>query len=60
MQVPEHLPYGMFTIEAVAGAEGKVLAVADFVKSYSDEERERTEPPRKRVNVNGTVNPDAP
>jgi len=60
VQVPEHLPYGMFTIEAVAGAEGKVLAVADFVKSYSDEERERTEPPRKRVNVNGTVNPNAP
>ena len=37
----------MFTIEAVAGPEGKVLAAAEFIKSYSDEPQERIESPKK-------------
>jgi hypothetical protein len=45
-RLPEDLPYGMFTIEAVAGPEGKVLAVADFVKSYADEPREKRDEAR--------------
>ncbi len=43
VQVPEDLPHGLYTIEAVAGPEGKVLASAEFVKSYSDEPQERGE-----------------
>jgi hypothetical protein len=46
LKVPEDLPYGMFTIEAFAGPEGKVLAAAEFIKSYSDEPRERIESPK--------------
>jgi photosystem II stability/assembly factor-like uncharacterized protein len=38
-RLPEDLSYGTFTIEAVAGPEGKILAVAEFVKSYSDQPR---------------------
>ena len=45
-RLPEDLPYGTFTIKAVAAPEAKILAVADFVKSYSDEERERRARPR--------------
>ena len=45
LQVPVDLPYGMFTIEAVAEPEGKVLAAAEFIKSYSDEP-ERDDSPR--------------
>jgi hypothetical protein len=39
-RMPEDLPYGTFTIEAV-GPEGKVLASAEFIKSYSDEPQPR-------------------
>lgn len=46
LQVPVDLPYGMFTIEAVAGPETKILAVADFVKSYSDDPQPRRDAPR--------------
>jgi hypothetical protein len=42
VQIPEDLPHGMFTIEAIAGPGGKILAAADFIKSYSDE------PPARR------------
>jgi len=45
-KVPEDLPYGTFTIEAVSGPEGKVLAVAQFIKSYADEPRERGDNPK--------------
>ncbi len=40
VQVPADLPYGTFLIEAV-GSDGKVLAVARFVKSYSEEPERR-------------------
>jgi hypothetical protein len=46
VQVPEDLPYGLFTIEAVVGPEGKVLAAAEFIKSYADEPPERTDTPK--------------
>jgi hypothetical protein len=46
VRLPEDLPYGTFTIEAVVGPEAKILAVADFVKSYSDEEQPRRDAPR--------------
>ncbi|MFN2418912.1 MAG: WD40/YVTN/BNR-like repeat-containing protein [Candidatus Limnocylindria bacterium] len=41
LRLPEDLPYGTFTIEAVAGPDAKILAVSDFVKSYSDEPQPR-------------------
>lgn len=37
VELPEDLPHGVYVIEAVAGLEGKVLAVADFIKSFGDE-----------------------
>lgn len=43
-RLPEDLPYGTFTIEAVAAPEAKILAVADFGKSYSDEGERRDQP----------------
>ena len=39
VEIPEALSHGMFTLEAVAGRQGKVLATADFVKAYGDEPR---------------------
>jgi hypothetical protein len=45
-RMPEDLPYGVFIIEAVAGPEGKILATAEFIKSYSDEPPPRDENPR--------------
>jgi photosystem II stability/assembly factor-like uncharacterized protein len=46
MKLPEDLPYGTHSIEAISGPEGKILAVADFFKSYAaDEERERESSP---------------
>ncbi len=44
-RLPDDLPYGLFTIEAVGGPEGKVLASGEFIKSYSDEP-ERGENPK--------------
>ena len=44
-RLPDDLPYGLFTIEAVGGAEGQVLASGEFIKSYSDEP-ERGENPK--------------
>ena len=38
MRLPEDLPYGKYSIEAI-GPEGKVLSVAEFVKSFVDDER---------------------
>ena len=43
--VPEDLPPGTYTIEAT-GPEGKVLAVADLVKSYADEPPPRGDNPK--------------
>jgi hypothetical protein len=46
MKLPEDLPYGTHRIEAISGPEGKILAVADFFKSYAaDEEHERESSP---------------
>jgi hypothetical protein len=46
MKLPEDLPYGTHSIEAISGPEGKILAAADFFKSYAaDEERERESSP---------------
>ena len=44
VQMREDLPYGTFTMEAFAGPEAKILAVADFLKSYSDEPGRRDAP----------------
>jgi hypothetical protein len=42
LQLPENLPFGVHTIEAVLEATRDVLAAADFAKSYAeDEELER-------------------
>jgi hypothetical protein len=46
VQIPEDLPYGTFTIEAVVGPEAKILTAADFVKSYSDEPQPRRDAAR--------------
>lgn len=37
VKLPEDLPYGSFTIEAVLGSTDEILTAANFVKSYSDE-----------------------
>jgi hypothetical protein len=46
LRLPDDLPYGLFTIEAVAGPEGKILATAEFIKSYADEPPERGDNPK--------------
>jgi len=38
VRLPEDLPYGKYWIEAI-GPEGKVLSVAEFAKSFVDDER---------------------
>jgi hypothetical protein len=38
LQLPLDLPYGTYTMEAIGGPEGKILAVADFFKSYAADE----------------------
>ena len=38
VRLPEDLPYGKYTLEAI-GPEGKVLSVAEFAKSFVDDER---------------------
>lgn len=42
----DDLPYGAYTIEAVAGTDHKVLATAEFVKPYWDKPPARGENPR--------------
>jgi hypothetical protein len=46
VRVPEDLPYGTFTIEAIGGPEAKILAVADFFKSYAADEHPARDAPR--------------
>ena len=46
VQLPEDLPHGTFTLEAALGPEARVLAAAEFVKSYSDEP-----PPRRDAGI---------
>ena len=46
VQVPEDLPYALYTIEAVGAPEGRVLAAAEFIKSYSDEPPDRIDAPK--------------
>jgi hypothetical protein len=38
LELPRDLPYGMHTIQAIAGPEGKTLAVADFIKTPAADE----------------------
>jgi hypothetical protein len=46
LQLPRDLPHGTHTIEAVGGAEGKILAVAEFFKSYAADEYPGRDAPR--------------
>ena len=37
LRLPEELPHGTWVMEALAGSEGKVLALARFIKAFADE-----------------------
>jgi hypothetical protein len=43
LRLPDSLPYGVYVIEAVAGAENKVLASSEFTKPYWDKPPPRGE-----------------
>jgi hypothetical protein len=43
LQLPQDLPHGTHRIEAVVGPEGKLVAVAEFFKSYAADEGEERE-----------------